>query len=40
MVRGEMGNAPTIQMDMSRPEGKQAMSSNIRKKKMNSYIWK
>ena len=36
MVRGEIGNAPTIQMDLSRPEGKQVMPSNFRKKKMNT----
>ena len=36
MVRGEIGNAPTIQMDLSRPEGKWVMPSNLRKKKMNN----
>ena len=39
MVRGEIGNASTIQMDLSRPEGKEVVPSNLRKK-MNNYIWK
>ena len=36
MVRGEISNAPTIEMDLSRPEGKKVMPSNLRKKKMNN----
>ena len=38
MVRGEIGNAPTIQIDLSRLEGKQVMTSNLRKKKRINYI--
>ena len=40
MVRGEIGNAPTIEMDLSWPEGKLVMPSNLRKKKINNSIWK
>ena len=40
MVRGEIGNAPTIEIDLSRPEGEKVMPSNLRKKKMNIFIWK
>ena len=40
MFRGEIDNAPTIEIDLSRPEGEKVKPSNLRKKKMNSYIWK
>ena len=36
MVRGKIGNAPTMQMDLSRPEGKQVMPSIFLQKKTNS----
>ena len=36
MVRGEIGNALTIEIDLSRPAGKYVMLSNLRKKKMNN----
>ena len=36
MVRGEIGNAPNIQMDLSRAEGKWIMPSNLRKKKIKN----
>ena len=36
MIRGEIGNAPTVQMNMSRPEGKQVMPSISPLKKINN----